>query len=323
MRRALVIGAAGQDGRLLARLLLDRNYVVSGWTREKPTTALPCESASMDLLQADAVEQELRMLHPDEIYYLAAFHHSTEDVIAHNASELLRRSFDVHVTGLINVLQTLKASGQKARLFYAASSHVFGAAAGEWQDEGTALHPESPYGISKAAGIQCCRLYRCQEGVFAATGILFNHESVLRKPSFLSQKIVRGALQACRDPTYQLALGDLEARVDWGYAPDYVDAMWRILQLSEASDFVVASGELHTVREFAQAAFGALGLDWSRHVVTDARLLKKRSSNPLRGDFKKLRAATGWSPTIGFTEMVRRLVREAKNHSAGIAPDLT
>jgi len=320
MRRALVIGAAGQDGRLLARLLLERNYFVSGWTREKPTTALPWECALVDLLQAEAVEHELRMLHPDEIYYLAAFHHSTEDVIVHSAAELLRRSFDVHVTGLLNVLQTLKASGQKARLFYAASSHVYGPPMGEWQDEETALHPDSPYGISKAAGIQCCRLYRRQEGVFAATGILFNHESVLRKPSFLSQKIVRGALQACRDPTYQLALGDLEARVDWGYAPDYVDAMWRILQLSEASDFVVASGELHSVREFAQAAFGALGLDWSRHVVTDARLLK-RSSNPLRGDFKKLRAATGWSPTIGFAEMVTRLVREAGNHSDGITPD--
>jgi GDPmannose 4,6-dehydratase len=133
----------------------------------------------------------------------------------------------------------------------------------------------------------------------------------LRKPSFLSQKIVRGALRAQYDPTYQLVLGDLDARADWGYAPDYVDAMSRILQLNEASDFVVASGETHTVRDFAQAAFDALGLDWRRHVKTDPRLLNK-ISHPLRGDFSKLRAATGWAPTICFAEMVARLVHDAE-----------
>ncbi len=140
---------------------------------------------------------------------------------------------------------------------------------------------------------------RKQKGIFAATGILFNHESSLRKPSFLSQKIVRGALRAQRDPGYRLVLGNLEASVDWGYAPDYVDAMFRILQLPEAGDFVVASGEMLTVREFAEAAFAALGLDWRRHVETDASLLNK-VSHPLRGDSGKLRATTGWAPTVSL-----------------------
>jgi GDPmannose 4,6-dehydratase len=311
MRSALVIGAGGQDGRLLAHLLLGRGYAVRGWTRNEPATPVPCECTLIDILQPASVETELRKLPADEIYYLAAFHHATEDTVEQSAAELLRRSFNVHVLGLLNVLEAMEECCPQARLFYAASSHVFGTPVAEWQNEQTPLLPTSAYGISKAAGIQCCQFYRRQRGIFAATGILFNHESPLRKPSFLSQKIVRGAWRARHDPAYRLRLGDLEARVDWGYAPDYVDAMFRILQLAEASDFVVASGEVHTVREFAQAAFGALGLDCRRHVETDARLLN-RVSHTLRGDSDKLRAATGWSPSVSFVELVARLMREAK-----------
>ena len=311
MRNALIIGAGGQDGRLLARLLLDREYTVRGWTRGEPASPAPCECTLIDIRQPALVEADLRRSPPDEIYYLAAFHHATEDVVELSAAELLRCSLDVHVLGLLNVLQAMEECCPRTRLFYAASSHVFGTNESDWQNEETPLSPDSAYGISKAAGLQCCQLYRRQKGIFAATGILFNHESSFRKPSFLSQKIVRGALRAERDPDYKLVLGDLEARVDWGYAPDYVDAMHRILQLPEASDFVVASGELHTVRDFAQAAFGALGLDWRRHVETDARLLNK-ISHPLRGDSSKLRAATRWAPTVSFVELVAGLVHEAQ-----------
>ena len=261
MRSALIIGAGGQDGRLLARFLQDRDYAVRGWTRAQPAVAIPCECALVDILDSVLVEAELRKSPPDEIYYLAAFHHATEDVIALSAAELLRRSFDVHLLGLLNVLQAMEECCPRTRLFYAASSHVFGTPNSEWQNEETPLAPNSAYGISKAAGLQCCQLYSREKGIFAATGILFNHESSLRKPSFLSQKIVRGVWRAQRDPAYRLMLGDLGARVDWGYAPDYVDAMFRILQQPEASDFVVASGKLQTVSEFAQPAFSALGID--------------------------------------------------------------
>jgi GDPmannose 4,6-dehydratase len=311
VRSALIIGAGGQDGRLLARFLQARGYAVRGWIRSQPAASTPCECAFVDILQPALVEAELRKSPPDEIYYLAAFHHATEDVIVLSAAELLRRSFDVHVIGLLNVLQGMEECCPRTRLFYAASSHVFGMPESEWQNEETPLIPNSAYGISKAAGLQCCQLYCRERRVFAATGILFNHESSLRKPSFLSQKIVRGVWRAQRDPAYRLMLGDLEARVDWGYAPDYVDAMFRILHLPEASDFVVASGELHTVREFAQAAFAVLGLDWRRHVETDTRLLNK-VSHPLRGDSTKLRDATGWSPSVSFAEMVEHLVYEAE-----------
>ena len=311
MRNALIIGAAGQDGRLLTAVLVRRGYAVRGWTKPESVSCASFDWAAVDILDAACVARELRLLQPDEIYYLAAFHHASEDAVEVSADELFRRSTDVHVSGLQNVLEAMKTQCPRARLFYAASSHVFGTPGGEWQDEQTPFKPESAYGISKAAGIACCRIHRQRDGLFAAAGILFNHESPLRKPSFLSQKIVRGALQAERDPAYRMTLGDLEAAADWGYAPDYVEAMWYILQLPEPDDFVVASGEAHTVREFAQAAFGTLGLDWRRHVQTDARLLH-RASVPMRGDSTKLRAATGWSPSLNFAELVARLVSDAK-----------
>jgi GDPmannose 4,6-dehydratase len=314
MRSALIIGAGGQDGRLLASLLLGRGYTVRGWTRTEPSATAPCECVVIDISEPVAVGAELRRFPPDEIYYLAAFHHSTEDTVEESAAELLRRSFDVHVLGLVNVLQGMEECCPRARLFYAASSHVFGTPSGEWQNEKTPMLPTSAYGISKAAGIQCCQFYRREKGVFAATGILFNHESPLRKASFLSQKIVRGALQARHNPAYRLVLGDLEAKIDCGYAPDYVDAMFRILQLPAADDFIIASGEMHTVREFAEIAFAKVGLDWRGYVGTNASLLKKTSQS-LCGNAGKLRAATGWSPTVSFEEMVRTLVSEAEANS--------
>jgi GDPmannose 4,6-dehydratase len=311
MRSALIIGAGGQDGRLLAPFLSDRGYAVRGWVRQEPGTPLSCEYAAIDISHAESIVRELRAHQPNEIYYLAAFHHSTEALIEVDTAELLRRSFDVHVMGLLNVLQAMTGCCSHARLFYAASSHVFGICAEERKDESSPLRPSSAYAISKTAGLRCCQLFRQQERIFAAIGILFNHESSLRKSSFVSQKIVRGALRARRDRAFQLTLGDIDARVDWGYAPDYVDAMFRILQFPEPDDFVVASGELHSVREFTALVFEEVGLDWRDHVKTDAQLLK-RTSYPFRGDSAKLRAATGWSPSVSFRELVTNLVQETE-----------
>lgn len=310
MQSALIVGASGQDGRLLGPLLATRGYAVHGWTRTPALPSLRCDCAVVDLLNRAAVEQEIARLSPDEIYYLAAFHHSTEDAVELSAAQLLRRSFDVHLLGLLNVLEAIKNSCNQSRLFYAASSHVFGVGGEDRQNESSPLRPNSAYGISKVAGMQGCQFYRDEEGLFAASGILFNHESNFRKPSFLSQKIVRGALNARRDSSFKLTLGNLEARVDWGYAPDYVEAMCRILQASVADDFVIASGELHSVQEFAEIAFDAVGLNWRRHVTTDASLLKK-AAQTLCGDPAKLRAATGWQPSRSFEEMVRTLVTDA------------
>jgi GDPmannose 4,6-dehydratase len=161
MRSALIVGASGQDGRLLNRLLLGRGYAVRGWTRTS-AAAPRVSGAAIDVLDGAAVEAEIRAFHPDEIYYLAAFHHSTEDHVELTAAELLHRSFEVHVHGLVNLLQAIKSSSPSTRLFYAASSHVFGNPATDVQDEQTPFRPHSAYGISKAAAVQCCRLYREQ-----------------------------------------------------------------------------------------------------------------------------------------------------------------
>ena len=311
MRSALIIGAGGQDGRLLATFLSERGYAVRGGVREGPNTSLPCEYAVIDILRTESIANEMRSFTPNEIYYLAAFHHSTENLAEVDTAESLQRSFEVHVTGLVNVLQAMTACYPHARLFYAASSHVFGTSAADYTNESTPLRPNSAYAISKTAGLRCCQLFRQEKRIFAATGILFNHESSLRRPSFVSQKIVRGALHARRDRSFRLTLGDIDARVDWGYAPDYVDAMFRILQLPKPDDFVIASGELHSVREFAEIAFEEVGLDWRDHVKTDEQLLK-RTSYPFRGDSAKLRTATGWSPSVTFRELVTSLVRETE-----------
>jgi GDPmannose 4,6-dehydratase len=316
MRSALIIGADGQDGRLLTHLLCDRGYTVRGWVRREPAKPMSCEYALIDILHTGAVQTELQRGCPNEIYYLAAFHHATEDSTLDNA-RLLRRSFDVHVTGLLNVLEAMAICCRKGRLFYAASSHVFGSHVTEPVSERTPLRPDSPYAISKTAGLRCCRSFREQEGVFVATGILFNHESALRKPAYVSQKIAHGAVRARRDPAFRLTLGDLNACVDWGYAPDYVDAMFRILQLPEPGDFVIASGELHSVAEFAKIAFEEVGLDWRDCVETDTQLLK-RASYPIRGDSRKLRSATGWSPTVSFRQLVTNLVQAAEKSDENI-----
>lgn len=309
MGTALIIGAAGQDGRLLAKLLRKRAYEVRGWTRTEPSEGLYCECSHVDLQDAAAVAEEMAKYQPNEIYYLAAFHHATEDPVELDPEELMRRSREIHLLGLHNVLEAMKTQCLTSRLFYAASAHVFGEPGGKTQNEETPFLPTSAYGITKAAGIECCRFYR-EQGIYAATGILFNHESHLRKPTFVSKKIVTGALQAARDPKHRLVLGDLEARVDWGYAPDYVEAMHRILQLAQADDFVIASGETHPVREFAEIAFRALGLDWRKHVEVDAELLQRKASG-LCGDATKLRNATGWAPTMPFEKMVKKLIEQA------------
>ncbi len=312
MRNALIVGASGQDGRLLTGRLLERGHQVCGWIHRQPVTALLCPSLEVDLLDARAVAQTLEAQQPDEIYYLAAYHHSTEDSVE-PASELAKLSFEIHVDGLRHVLAAVQAVSPKTRLFYAASSHVFGQSEKSLKDERSPFSPSSPYGASKAAGIDCCRSYR-EKGVYAATGILFNHESPLRKTSFLSQRVVQGALRARRDPTFKLLLGDLDAQTDWGYAPDYVDAMVRILELPISDDFVIATGRLHTVREFVALAFQAVGLDWTQHVETDARLLKRKAM-ACCGDSSKLKAATSWAPTVTFTQMVAKLVSEAERNS--------
>ena len=219
---------------------------------------------------------------------------------------------DVHVTGLLHFLQAIKERSSQCRLFYAASSLIFGDAPGEAQDEQTPLNPTCVYGITKATGVQCCRLFRATHGVFSSVGILYNHESALRRETFVSQKIVQGAWRIQRGQETKLVLGDLSAEVDWGYAPDFTEAMTKILALDAPDDFVIATGELHSIREFVTIAFGCLGLDWRKHVEEDPALLgRKRSTR--RGNPAKLQALCGWRPSVSFEEMIHLLIEAQRD----------
>lgn len=299
MKRCVVIGSMGQDGRLLTEYLQKRGDSVIGVGR-----------GELDLLNLAAVMDFLRASDPTHLYYLPAFHHSSEDRQEISDSDLFRRSFDTHVQGLVSFLEGIRSVSPAVRLFYAASSHVFGKTDDFPQTEKTPFQPENIYGISKAAGVEVCRYYRRRYGIHASCGILYNHESGYRKETFVSRKIIKGALAIARGERKELLLGDTDAAIDWGYAPDYVQAMAMIAECDPADDYIVATGELHTVAEFAEAVFTRLGLDWRRYVVVDPLLITKEPSR-LLGDASKLRERTGWRPTTGFTETVDQLTTQA------------
>ncbi|MGZ5537440.1 MAG: GDP-mannose 4,6-dehydratase [Chthoniobacterales bacterium] len=306
MKRALIVGAAGQDGRLLSRAAEERGDVVAriGRRTGEGITAL-------DLLDSAAVVRAVAEFAPDEIYYLAAFHQSSEERERLSPVDLWRRSFETHVDGAINFLEAIRTSAPRARFFYAASCLLFGANAPSPQNEQTPFSPDTVYGITKAAGAECCRFYRREHNVFAAVGILYNHESSLRSPSFLSQKVVRAALEIKAGQRSELILGDLSSETDWGYAPDYIDAMMRILQAKRADDFVIATGIPHTVQDFVECAFAEVGLDW-RQFVREEKSMLKAPRGRLIGDASKLKRETGWIPSVSFREMVSRLLKECR-----------
>jgi GDPmannose 4,6-dehydratase len=311
MKRAIVVGAGGQDGRLLVERL-SRDQAVLGLdvgtaTQHALDDVDPFDPVSV--MSREQVRLVVERVLPDEIYYLAAHHHSSEE----QPDEVveLREGMGVHVHGLAHVLDAIVQVVPRCRLFYAGSSQMFGRPATPRQDETTPYAPRNPYAISKVAGAHLCAEYREQRGVHASVGILYNHESTFRGPRFVSQRIATGAREAKRDPSRKLKLRSLSAVTDWGYAPDFVDAMVRIVSHPTPGDYVVATGEPHTVRDFVDIAFAELGLDWRVHVEEDGAFANVAPVS-LVGDASKLREMTGWRPTVDFEEMVRILVRAAR-----------
>jgi GDPmannose 4,6-dehydratase len=295
---ALIVGSAGQDGTLLAAHLRERGYAVHGVTRD-----------SLSIEDPIAVANLVGDLQPTEVYFLAAFHHSSQDKPI-EPLVLFERSIAVHVTALVHFLDAIRTRAPRARLFYASSSLIFGDVTESPQTERTPLAPTCAYGITKATGLDICRHYRKTHGMHASVGILYNHESPLRDAKFVSKKITTAAHAIKRGTQDTLVLGDLSARIDMGYAPEYVDAMHRILALDTADEFIVATGEHHSIQEFVELAFGELGLDWQRHVEENRALITRTA--PLRvGDPSKLANATGWRSTTSFPDLVRTLVRAA------------
>lgn len=306
MKRALIIGSEGQDGRLLFDRLDRENITVLGLGRQSARSNRCDRVEAVDISSHEAARRLVREWKPDAIFHLAAVHQSSQGNLARDDAALFAASQRVHVDALLNFLDALR--GTNIRLLYAASSLVFGMPPAEVQDESTPIAPRCIYGITKAAGIHLCRFFRESHGVHASAGILYNHESPLRAEDFVSQKIIRTALAIAHGEKRKLVLGDLSARVDWGYAPDFIDAILRIIQRPQGDDYIVATGDAHTVQEFVEAVFGTLGLDWRKHVEEDRALLTRPPVTRI-GNATKLRRATGWQPSVTFSGMVQALLR--------------
>jgi GDPmannose 4,6-dehydratase len=291
--KAVVTGSRGQDGSYLTELLAQRGYEVVGVDR-----------GDVDLASRDDVESLLRDVAPREFYNLASPSFVPESW--ERPEEALR----VGALAVGVMLAAVARVDPTIRFFQASSAEVFGAAADVPQTERTAYRPRSPYAAAKACADSLVGSYRSHLGLHASSGILFNHESPRRAPHFLPAKVARGAAAIAAGRETELVLGNLDAQRDWGYAPDYVDAMWRIVQHDEPGDYVVATGELHSVRELVELAFAHVGLDWRDHVRVDESLVR-RDERPVVGDATKARRVLGWAPTIGFEELVRLLVDAA------------
>ncbi|MEO7164221.1 MAG: GDP-mannose 4,6-dehydratase [Bdellovibrionia bacterium] len=315
LKTAIVIGHNGQDGRFLTPLLQSQNYRVLGidvHSSERWGTFPELEGDPAISIQGTSqVSNLINRIKPDEIYYLATFHHSSQDKLEDNLNTF-NQFYQVNVHSPLNFLESIRLHSPRTKLFYAGSSHIFGNPKESPQTEETPFNPGSEYGITKAAGIHCCRMYRKKYGIFAACGILYNHESSFRKENFLSKKLIKAALNIFQKKQQEVVVGNLNAQTDWGYAPDFVQAMHQILSLDQPDDFIISSGLLHTVKDFASISFELLGLDWKKHVREDRQIIQRQESveKPLLGDPSKIKSITGWIPYTSFREMIIKLLKD-------------
>ncbi|HUA86322.1 MAG TPA: GDP-mannose 4,6-dehydratase [Bryobacteraceae bacterium] len=316
MKTALITGITGQDGSYLADLLLSKGYEVHGLVRrvalQDSAHRLVRLSHIRDRLQLHAgslesfpsVYQVFNKVRPDECYHLAA-----QSFVSYSFDDEFS-TLNANINGTHHVLAALKDLVPNCRFYFAGSSEMFGKVAEAPQTETTRFHPRSAYGISKVAGFDLTRNYREAYGLFACSGILFNHESPRRGFEFVTRKISSGVARIVAGESKELRLGNLEAKRDWGHARDYVDAMWRMLQQDQPDDYVVATGKTHSVREFAALAFSYAGLDYRDYVVTDKDLYRPAEVELLTGNPAKARKKLGWRHTVDFEELVSEMVRE-------------
>ncbi|HEY9146608.1 MAG TPA: GDP-mannose 4,6-dehydratase [Thiobacillus sp.] len=309
MPSAIVIGHTGQDGRILWDQLADRGYRLAGisgkWLRVDGQDRERPAYASDD----DPLGPLIGGFGADEIYYLAACHHGSERAMP-DIADLARTSWTVHVEQFEQTLRQIRQSSPRTRVFYASSSRIFGAGDGKPLHERSRTRPECIYGLTKATGMQIARHYRDVAGMHVSCGILFNHESGLRSPQYLSQRVVNGLLDIRDGRSDSFSVGSLQAQADWGYAPDYTRAMQLMVAREEPGDAVVATGVLHSVKDFISLAAEELCVNWVGRVTEQSSLLA-RPAQGLRGDATLLRRTTGWVPSVDFETMVSRLAREA------------
>jgi GDPmannose 4,6-dehydratase len=311
MQRALVTGITGQDGSYLAEFLLARGYEVFGLVRRTSLErhdriAKIRDSVRLlpgDLTDQGSLETAVQVARPDEVYNLAA-----QSFVGASWTQPVLTA-DVTGVGVFRVLEALRKHAPKARFFQASSSEMFGKVNGRLQNEESSFHPRSPYGVAKVFGHHITVNYRESYGLFACSGICFNHESPRRGSEFVTRKITQQVARIKSGLAQRLQLGNLDVRRDWGFAGDYVPAMWMMLQQTEPDDYVVATGETHPLREFLEVAFATVDLDWQRHVDIDQKLFRPAEVDYLCGDSSKARRILGWEPSINFRALVEMMVR--------------
>jgi GDPmannose 4,6-dehydratase len=316
-KKALVTGITGQDGSYLAELLLGKGYEVHGIVRR----ASSFNRGRLDAIYADPQLHEKKLflhygdlgelgslcrlltsIQPDEIYNLAAQSH------VRVSFDIPEHTLDVVATGTLRLLEAIRATGQQPRFYQASSSEMYGKVREVPQTETTAFYPRSPYAVAKVCAFWATVNYRESYGFHASNGILFNHESPRRGEAFVTRKITLGVAHILAGLQDKLSLGNLDAQRDWGYAKEYVEAMWLMLQQEKPDDYVVATGETHSVRDFLAAAFGQVGLEWQKYVTHDARYLRPAEVDQLVGDYSKAKRQLGWAPKTSFKQLVKLMV---------------
>jgi len=309
-RKAFITGITGQDGSYLAEILLEKGYEVYGMVRRSSSfnraridhLVGQIELVYGDLGDGSALNQLLRTIRPDEVYNLGAQSH------VRVSFDIPEYTADAVALGTLRVLDAIREGDLHCRFYQASSSEMFGKVHEIPQNEETPFHPRSPYAVGKVFGHWITRNYREAYGMFAANGILFNHESPRRAESFVTRKITAAVGAILRGEQSELRLGNLSAKRDWGYARDYMEGAWRMLQQDEPDDYVLATGESHSVEEFLREAFTYAGLDWHDHVKIDPRYFRPAEVDVLVGDYTKAKEKLGWEPTVRFHELVRMMV---------------
>jgi len=328
LKKALITGITGQDGSYLAELLLDKGYEVHGLIRRSSSFSTgridhlysdihaqkrPLFLHYGDLSDSSSLINTLNRAKPDEVYNLGAQSHVKVSF------EMPEFTADTAGMGNLRLLEAVRYADWPIRFYQAGSSEMFGKVTESPQTEATPFYPRSPYAVSKVFSHWMTIQYREAYGLFAANGILFNHESPRRGPTFVTRKITRAVAEIVAGRQTTVYLGNLDARRDWGYAPEYVESMWRILQHDQPDDFVIATGEMHTVREFLDRAFALVGLDPDEHVVIDPRYFRPTEVDELCGDASKAAGLLDWRPATSFDQLVRVMV-ESDLREAGVDP---
>jgi GDPmannose 4,6-dehydratase len=309
-RKAFITGITGQDGSYLAEILLERDYEVYGMVRRASTFNRAridhlfgqIELVYGDLGDGSSLNQLMRTIRPDEVYNLGAQSH------VRVSFDIPEYTADVVAVGTLRLLDAIREGDLQCRFYQASSSEMFGKVEVSPQNEETPFHPRSPYAVGKVFGHWITRNYREAYGMYAVNGILFNHESPRRAEAFVTRKITVGLGAILRGERTELLLGNLDAKRDWGFARDYMEGAWQMLQQDEPDDYVLATGEAHSVQDFLEEAFTYAGLDWRDYVQTDPRYFRPAEVDVLMGDYAKAKAKFGWEPTVRFQELVRMMV---------------